>query len=109
MIASLLVAFVLPVKIACTNCNGVGFVDLPCARCAGAGLVDPPKSTKFTRGAFERWLNGKIPCPVCVRGLSSKGKKGTGKVRRTCPVCKGLKKIKVKNSSSGDLTADTKK
>lgn len=94
MIALIVAVSVLPVQIVCTNCNGVGYFEVDCPRCSGVGLVDPPRSTKFTRGAFDRMVNGKLPCPDCVRGLSRKDKKGTGKKKVTCKVCRGRKKIR---------------
>lgn len=94
MIAFLFAASVLPVQIACTNCNGVGYFEVDCPRCSGAGLVDPPRSTKITRGMIERMSNGKLPCPDCVKGLSRKDKKGSGKKKVTCKVCWGKKKIR---------------
>lgn len=96
MIASLFVLAALPVQIVCTNCNGVGYFEVPCPRCAGKGLVNPPKSSKLTRGTFYRMINGKLPCPDCIKGLSRKDMRGTGRKKETCKVCHGYKKIKVK-------------
>ena len=93
MISLLVAASVLPLQIACTNCNGVGYFEVDCPRCAGAGLVDPPDSYKLTRGAVDR-MGKKLPCPACLRGMSSKNARGSGKKKITCKVCHGKKKIR---------------
>lgn len=92
----LLAASILPTLVTCTNCQGVGSIEYTCERCSGSGLVDPPKSFKLTRGSIDRLDAGKLPCPDCVKGLSSKSKKGTGKKRRVCKVCFGKKRIRAK-------------
>lgn len=94
LMITLILAAVLPVQVACTNCNGVGYFEVKCPRCSGKGVV---KNSRHNYGS----MNGVradpfVPCANCLKGLSSKGKKGSGKVKVTCKVCKGLKKIKVK-------------
>ena len=101
MIALLLAAITLPVQIVCTNCNGVGYFEIDCPACKGAGLVKAPRITDVNRQNRERALKqafggDMIPCRECLRGLSSKGKKGTGKKKVTCKVCHGNKKIRAK-------------
>lgn len=82
----------LPARVACTNCNSTGWVYLVCDKCSGKGVVSNPRKLQFL--SRSRLVPSEVPCPVCFRGLSSAGKRGTGKIRRTCPVCKGLKKVK---------------
>lgn len=86
-------AAVLPVQVACTNCNGVGYFEVPCPRCEGRGWISPPKSTKLNMAAVHR-MGQQLPCPDCFRGMSSKDKRGTGKKKITCKVCHGKKKIR---------------
>lgn len=82
----------LPARVACTNCNSTGWVYLVCEKCSGKGVVSNPRKLQFL--SRNRLVPSKVPCPLCFRGLSSAGKIGTGKIRRTCPICKGLKKVK---------------
>lgn len=72
----------------CTNCVGTGSVEVVCDRCDGTGLVlNPRRHTDYRQPQ-------RMPCPKCVKGLSRQDSKGTGKVRKSCPVCKGQKKVK---------------
>lgn len=100
MIASLFVLAALPVQIVCTNCNGVGYFEVPCSKCSGSGVVSKRVKRTMVRSSFAKdmsiYVNVDTPCPDCLRGLSSKGKRGTGKKKKTCKVCHGYKKIKVK-------------
>lgn len=84
MIGLLVAASLIPIQVACTNCNSSGWVVLDCPMCHGRGKIDNPR----------RRSTPPVPCPRCVKGLSTPDKRGTGKIRRTCPVCKGLKKIR---------------
>ena len=98
MIALFVAASVLPVQIACTNCNGVGYFEVDCPRCSGSGSIHRRVKKSVTRSAYSKdyslFVNESVPCPDCIRGLSSKGKKGTGKKKVTCKVCRGQKKIR---------------
>ena len=81
----------LPARVSCTNCNATGWVYLVCDKCLGKGVVpNPRKSHVLSR---TRLTPSDLPCPRCFKGLSSVGKKGSGKIRRTCPICKGQKKV----------------
>lgn len=81
----------LPERVSCTNCNSTGWVYLVCDKCLGKGVVpNPRKSHVLSR---TRLTPSDLPCPRCFRGMASAGKKGSGKVRRTCPYCKGEKKV----------------
>lgn len=81
----------LPNRVACTNCIGTGWVYLVCDNCLGKGVVpNPRKSHVLSR---TRLTPSDLPCPRCFRGMASAGKKGSGKIRRTCPLCKGQKKV----------------
>lgn len=92
MIALFVAASVLPVQIACTNCNGVGYFEVECPRCAGRGRIQNPSGRvlKLPSGS----LTSTIPCPACVKGASRLDKTGTGKKRVTCKLCNGRKKIR---------------
>lgn len=85
-------SLLLAVMVACTNCSATGWVQVPCSACSGEGVTYV--SRRF-RGLVSKQS---VPCSRCTRGLvnQSAGGKGTGKVRRTCPICKGRKKIDVK-------------
>lgn len=101
MIITLILAAYVPIHVVCTNCNGVGYFEVDCPRCSGSGLVTRrvKKSVSFGSVGSKNaslYVNEDVACPDCTRGLISKGKKGTGKKKETCKVCKGLKKIKVK-------------
>lgn len=81
----------LPARVACTNCHATGWVYLVCDKCLGNGVVsNPRKSHVLSR---TRLMPSDLPCPRCFRGMASAGKKGSGKIRRTCPVCRGQKKV----------------
>ena len=81
----------LPARVSCTNCNSSGWVYLVCGKCSGKGVVpNPRKSQVLSR---TRLTPSDLPCPRCFRGMASAGKKGSGKIRRTCPLCKGQKKV----------------
>ena len=81
----------LPTRVSCTNCNSTGWVYLVCDKCSGKGVVpNPRKSYVLSR---TRLTPSDLPCPLCFRGLASAGKKGSGKIRRSCPICKGQKKV----------------
>ena len=81
----------LPARVSCTNCNSTGWVYLVCEKCSGKGVVpNPRKSLVLSR---NRLTPSDLPCPRCFRGMASAGKKGSGKIRRTCPLCKGQKKV----------------
>ena len=81
----------LPARVSCTNCNATGWVFLVCDKCLGKGVVpNPRKSHVLSR---TRLTPSDLPCPRCFKGLASVGKKGSGKIRRTCPLCKGRKKV----------------
>ena len=82
----------LPARVACTNCNSTGWVYLVCGKCSGKGVVSNPRKLQFL--SRNRLVPSVVPCSVCFRGLSSAGKIGTGKIRRTCPICKGQKKVR---------------
>lgn len=81
----------LPARVSCTNCNATGWVYLVCDKCLGKGVV--PNSRKSRVLSRTRLTPSDLPCPRCFRGMASAGKKGLGKVRRTCPLCKGQKKV----------------
>lgn len=95
MIALLLAA---SVQIACTNCNGVGYFEYACPKCSGSGVVS--RSVKKKLVSSIRSKDFYIPsvenvaCRECSRGSYSLHGKSTGKIRKNCPVCKGLKKIR---------------
>ena len=81
----------LPARVSCTNCNATGWVYLVCDKCLGKGVVpNPRKSHVLSR---TRLIPSDLPCPRCFKGLASVNKKGSGKIRRTCPFCKGQKKV----------------
>ena len=81
----------LPARVSCTNCHATGWVYLVCDKCKGKGVVpNPRKSHVLSR---TRLTPSDLPCPCCFKGLASVGKKGSGKIRRTCPLCKGQKKV----------------
>ena len=81
----------LPNRVACTNCHAMGWVYLVCDKCFGKGVVPNPRKSRFL--SRTRLTPSDLPCPRCFRGLASAGKKGSGKIRRTCPLCKGQKKV----------------
>lgn len=103
---AVILAAVLPVRVACTNCNATGWVGVPCFKCGGKGVVVNPRHHYKNKAGVR--ADPFVPCSKCLKGLTKNGVKGSGKVRRTCPVCKGLKKVRVKGSSEA-LTADGKK
>lgn len=81
----------LPARFSCTNCHATGWVYLVCDNCLGKGVVPNPRKSRVL--SRTRLTPSDLPCPRCFRGLSSVGKKGSGKIRRTCPFCKGRKKV----------------
>ena len=81
----------LPERVSCTNCNSTGWVYLVCEKCSGKGVVPNPRKSRFL--SRTRLTPSDLPCPRCFRGMASAGKKGSGKIRRTCPFCKGQKKV----------------
>lgn len=81
----------LPNRVSCTNCNATGWVYLVCDKCLGKGVVFNPRRSRVL--SRTRLTPSDLPCPRCFKGMVSVGKKGSGKVRRTCPVCKGRKKV----------------
>ena len=81
----------LPARVSCTNCNATGWVYLVCDKCLGKGVVPNPRKSRVL--SRTRLTPSDLPCPCCFKGLSSAGKKGSGKIRRTCPLCKGQKKV----------------
>ena len=81
----------LPARVSCTNCNSTGWVYLVCEKCSGKGVVPNPRKSRFL--SRTRLTPSDLPCPRCFRGMASAGKKGSGKIRRTCPFCKGQKKV----------------
>ena len=81
----------LPARVSCTNCNSTGWVYLVCEKCSGKGVVPNPRKSRVL--SRTRLTPSDLPCPRCFRGMSSAGKKGSGKIRRSCPICKGQKKV----------------
>lgn len=81
----------LPARVSCTNCNSTGWVYLVCDKCLGKGVVPNPRKSRVL--SRTRLTPSDLPCPCCFKGLASVGKKGSGKIRRTCPLCKGQKKV----------------
>ncbi len=81
----------LPARVACTNCDSTGWVYLVCDKCSGKGVVPNPRKSRVL--SRTRLTPSDLPCPRCFRGMASVGKKGAGKIRRTCPFCKGQKKV----------------
>ena len=73
----------------CTNCVGTGSVELKCDKCDGSGYVLNPRRHTDGRQPYR------VACPKCTKGLIGNDSKGTGKVKRYCPVCKGQKKVKI--------------
>lgn len=90
---NLLAAISTTTYIACTNCSGVGSIEITCPDCGGKGLV---KVVLTSSKQVHRYNIGDqfIACKKCFKGMASKGAKGSGKVKKTCSVCKGQKKIK---------------
>ena len=84
----------LPARVSCTNCNSTGWVYLVCDKCLGKGVVPNPRKSRVL--SRNRLTPPDLPCPRCFRGMSSSGKKGSGKIRRTCPLCKGQKKVHIR-------------
>lgn len=82
----------LPARVSCTNCNATGWVYLVCDKCSGKGVVPNPRKSRVL--SRTRLTPSDLPCPRCFRGMVSAGKKGSGKIRRSCPLCKGQKKVK---------------
>ena len=76
----------------CTNCHASGWVYLVCDKCSGKGVVPNPRKSRVL--SRTRLVPSDLPCPRCFRGMASAGKKGSGKIRRSCPLCKGQKKVK---------------
>ena len=89
---SLVLAVSLPVQVVCTNCNGVGYFEVKCPRCEGRGVVENSRHNFSSLKALR--ADPFSPCPKCLKGLSSKDKHGSGKVKVTCKVCRGNKKIR---------------
>lgn len=87
-----MLAAVLPVQVACTNCNGVGYFEVKCPRCSGKGVIKNPRHHFGSMNGVR--ADPFMPCPDCLRGLSSKDKRGSGKKKITCKVCYGNKKIR---------------
>ena len=81
----------LPNRVSCTNCHASGWVYLVCDNCSGKGVVPNPRKSRVL--SRNRLTPSYLPCPCCFMGMASAGKKGSGKIRRTCPICKGQKKI----------------
>lgn len=81
----------LPARVSCTNCNATGWVYLVCDKCSGKGVVPNPRKSRVL--SRTRLMPSDLPCSRCFRGMASAGKKGLGKIRRTCPFCKGQKKV----------------
>lgn len=81
----------LPARVSCTNCHASGWVYLVCDSCSGKGVVPNPRKSRVL--SRTRLTPADLPCPRCFRGMASAGKKGSGKIRRTCPICKGRKKV----------------
>lgn len=81
----------LPARVSCTNCHASGWVYLVCDNCSGKGVVPNPRKSRVL--SRNRLTPSDLPCPRCFKGLASVGKKGSGKIRRTCPFCKGQKKV----------------
>ena len=81
----------LPNRVSCTNCHASGWVYLVCDNCSGKGVVPNPRKSRVL--SRNRLTPSDLPCPRCFRGMASAGKKGSGKIRRTCPICKGQKKV----------------
>ena len=82
----------LPKLVSCTNCHASGWVYLVCDKCSGKGVVPNPRKSRVL--SRNRLTPSDLPCPRCFRGMASAGKKGSGKIRRSCPLCKGQKKFK---------------
>lgn len=79
----------------CTNCVGVGSVDVVCPQCSGKGCFVSSQRTKMNSQNVRSYMaRSVVPCKGCSKGLLRAGDKGSGKVRKSCPVCKGQKKIK---------------
>lgn len=81
----------LPNRVSCTNCHATGWVYLVCDKCSGKGVVPNPRKSRVL--SRTRLTPSDLPCPRCFRGMASAGKKGSGKIRRSCPICKGQKKV----------------
>lgn len=81
----------LPARVSCTNCHASGWVYLLCDKCSGKGVVPNPRKSRVL--SRTRLTPSDLPCPRCFKGLASAGKKGLGKIRRICPLCKGQKKV----------------
>lgn len=81
----------LPARVSCTNCHASGWVYLVCDNCSGKGVVPNPRKSRVL--SRNRLTPSDLPCPRCFKGLASVGKKGSGKIRRTCSFCKGQKKV----------------
>ena len=81
----------LPNRVSCTNCHASGWVYLLCDKCSGKGVVPNPRKSRVL--SRTRLTPSDLPCPRCFKGLASAGKKGSGKIRRICPLCKGQKKV----------------
>ena len=81
----------LPARVACTNCHASGWVYLLCDKCSGKGVVPNPRKSRVL--SRTRLTPSDLPCPRCFKGLASAGKRGSGKIRRICPLCKGQKKV----------------
>ena len=91
---SLFLAVALPVQVACTNCNGVGYFEVKCTRCDGRGVVRNPRGVGARVKLPDGRYTSNVPCPECLRGVSRADAKGTGKKKITCSVCHGKKKIR---------------
>lgn len=94
----MLCAIAVSAYVACTNCASTGWISVPCPDCGGSG------QTKSIRVVNRVRRSVMVACPSCARGMVKADSKGSGVKRRTCPVCKGNKRIK-----KTPLTADKKK
>ena len=97
VLAALVLAAALPVQsVCCTNCNGVGSIEVDCPVCNGSGFVKSTQMRKMnTQNFMKIVVDNKVGCRSCCSGVYKPTVKGTGKKRVTCKTCKGQKKIKV--------------
>lgn len=101
VLAALVFSAALPVQsVCCTNCNGVGSIEIDCPVCSGSGVVDQKVKKRVINCKYSKdiWATEvvKVPCRACFRGAYKPTGKATGKKKITCKTCKGQKKIKVK-------------
>lgn len=93
-----MLAAVLPVQVACTNCNGVGYFEVPCPKCQGSGVTvrkvkkSVVRSVGFKNGSML--MDEEIACRDCSGAIYKIKGKGSGKKKITCKVCHGNKKIR---------------